>query len=424
MKKYFTLISRSDFQFVLLFICLFFASASSNAQVNCANGTVLWSEDFGSGNTSTSSPDILTTGLSYEEFGDLSSEGTYRIINGTQQKPEWQISNDHTGNVNGRMIVANGQPGEFYLHTVSNTHGFTPGNYAVGLFLMNIDSAGVCTPDPLLPVITFTVEYLSQSNTWVALGGSPYTAPPVQQSVSPAWINLGSGFTLPSTGSFFPTQIRITIENGTIGGCGNDFAMDDVSLSLCPEGAPTPVELVSFTALQTGNAVNLDWSTSQELNNNYFLVERNADGNSGWIALTKVNGAGNSQMVRNYHVVDANPLSGINYYRLKQVDMNGDYQYSRIVNAKIDGQRTFVSVLANPFHNNLSINFVNANIQLVSARLTDITGKQVASEQWSIPNGNSRKDFSNVNNLQQGVYILTIRNNLGEPLYNAKIVKQ
>lgn len=424
MKRYFTLLPKNYFLFSFLFSLFFFSATLLNAQVTCPNGTVLWSEDFGSGTTATSSPDILTTGLSYQATGDLLSEGTYRIINNTQQKPEWQISTDHTGNTNGEMLVVNGQAETFYQHTITNSHGFTSGNYSVSLFLMNIDIFGICSPDPLLPVATFTVEYLSQSNTWVSLGGSPYTAAPVQQTATPTWINQGSGFTLPSTGAFFPTQIRITIGDGTVSGCGNDFAMDDISLALCPEGGPTPVELVSFTAHQKGNGVSLNWSTSQELNNNYFQVERSADGNSNWTVLTTIDGAGNSQVAKNYNAVDANPLSGVNYYRLKQVDINGNHEYSRIINVKMGVQKTSIFVLANPFHNTLSINFVSATPQLVSARLIDITGKQVAMEQWPVSNGNSTKYFSNISGLQHGMYILTIRNNSGETLYNTKVVKQ
>lgn len=409
---------------VFLFLAFFLNTTLLNAQVACPNATILWSENFGSGTTASSSPDILTSGLSYQDTGVLRSEGTYRIANNTQQKPEWQISTDHTGNTNGKMLVVNGQAETFYRHTITDTRGFAPGNYSVDLFLMNIDSVGICSPDPLLPIATFTIEYLSQSNTWVSLDGSPYTAAPVQQTITPTWINQGSSFTLPSTGAFFPTQIRITIGDGTVGGCGNDFAMDDVSFALCPEGGPTPVQLVSFTAHQKGNGVSLDWSTSQELNNSYFQVERSADGNSNWTVLTTVNGAGNSQVAKNYNALDANPLPGANYYRLKQVDINGNHEYSRIVNVKMSMQEISIIVLANPFHNTLSVNFVSAVPQLVSARLIDITGKQVATEKWPVSSGNSTKDFSNISGLQHGMYILTITNNSGEILYNTKVVKQ
>lgn len=423
MKQDFTFNSKLLLPFVF-FVASVFYSIKISAQVTCPNATVLWTEDFGTGTTATSHPDILTSGLFYQESGNLTSEGSYRVINNTQQKPEWLNSTDHTGNTDGKMLVVNGQAEVFYQHTITNTHGFTPGNYSVSLFLMNVDSIGICSPNPLLPIATITVEYFSESNTWVPLPGSPYTAAPIQENNNPTWINRGSNFVLPITGSFFPTQIRITIGDGTSGGCGNDFAMDDVSFSLCPEGGQLPVELTSFTGRQKGNGVSLNWSTSQEINNNYFQVERSADGNSNWTALTTVAGAGNSQVAKKYNAFDASPLSGTNYYRLKQVDYDGNYKYSRIVNVKMQGPKTSISVLSNPFHNILSVNFESAAPQLVFARLIDIMGKQVAEEKWSVTSGNIRKDFSGISNLQHGMYILTIRNNSGEILYNGKVVKQ
>ena len=424
MKETFTIKAKFVLPLALLLILISFSATNIQAQVTCTNGTVLWSEDFGTGTTATSSPDILSSGLFYQESGSLVSEGSYRIINNTQQKPEWLNSTDHTGDTNGKMLVVNGQAETFFQHTITDTHGFTPGNYSVSLFLMNVDSIGICGPDALLTIATITVEYLSQSNTWVPLSGSPYTAPPIELNNNPTWIQQGSGFILPATGSFFPTQIRITIGDGTVGGCGNDFAMDDVSLALCPEGAPTPVELTSFTAHKNANTVLLDWSTSQEMNNHYFQVERSADGNANWTVINTVNGAGNSQVVRNYQAIDANPLSGVNFYRLKQVDYDGKYQFSRIIHVRVNEQKTSISVLSNPFHNTLSVNFVSAAPQQVYATLFDVTGQQVAIQKWSVTSGNIRKDFPGVTNLQHGMYLLTIRNNSGEILYNGKVVKQ
>ncbi|HXR85184.1 MAG TPA: T9SS type A sorting domain-containing protein [Hanamia sp.] len=420
MKKNFTLYTK--ILLCLSFLCALLCSGSIYAQVGCPNATVIWHDDFGTGTTATSSPAVLN--FEYQETGSLTSEGTYRIIDNSQQKPEWVQSSDHTGNLNGKMLVANAQSGVFYQQTISNTHGFTEGNYTVSLYALNVDSLGVCSPDPLEPVFNFRVEYLSESNVWTSLAGSPFMAAPVQQSNEPVWVHLGSTFTLPSTGAFFPTQFRVTIADSTGGGCGNDFAVDDISLALCPAGGPTPVQLTDFTARRKGSGVSLDWSTSQELNNKYFQVERSADGSSDWTVLTTVNGAGNSQTVKNYNAFDGSPLAGANYYRLKQVDFDGVSAYSKTVTVKMDLQKTSISVLTNPFHNTLSVNFASPSSLLVSARLIDITGKQIAFEKWSLSPGNTRKDFGTISNLQTGMYILTITNNSGEIIYNGKVIKQ
>lgn len=423
MKKRFTILKALSVP-AFLFSIIQFMPNSTQAQVNCQNATVLWSQDFGTGTTATSDPDVLTSGLTFEPSGLLQSEGTYRVADNTQQKPEWHKSPDHTGNSNGKMLVVNGQAENFYQHTISNQNGFVPGNYTVGMYVMNIDTAVTCAPNPLLPIMTFTVEYYSQSNTWVPLAGSPYTADAVGQTKSPTWVNVGSSFSIPDNLNSFPTQIRITIGDGTVGGCGNDFAVDDIQFSLCPAGGVAPVTLTTFTARNKGNGVSLEWSTAQELNNNYFQVERSADGNTGWSVIATVDGAGNSQVVNNYSALDASPRSGINYYRLKQVDNDGKAVYSKTVPIKIGLQKTAISVIANPFYNTLSVSFVSPTSEMVTARLVDVTGKQIAVDKWNIYNGASKKDFSNLGGLQHGLYILSIVNNSGEILYNGKVVKQ
>lgn len=422
MKKNFTPLKILSVSLVLFSFLTIVSTAT--AQITCENATTIWSEDFGTGTTATSSPDVLTTGLFYQASGSLASEGSYRVINNTQQKPEWHASGDHTGNTDGKMLVINGQAEKFFQHTISNTHGFTSGDYTVSLYLMNVDTAGICAPDPLLPVITFDVEYMDESGTWQSLGNSPFTADTVFQSSTPTWVNLGAKFNLPPTGAFFPTQIRITLGDGTKGGCGNDFAIDDINFSLCPAGGITPVTLTSFSARNKGNGVSIDWSTSQELNNNYFQVERSADGSTNWSVIATVIGAGNSQVVRNYNSYDASPLAGVNYYRLKQVDTDGKHAYSNTVAVKMDLQKTTISVVANPFYTNLSVNLSSPTSQTVTARLVDITGKQIAVEKWYLNNGSAKKDFSNISGLQHGMYILSIVNSTGEILFNGKVIKQ
>ena len=105
----------------------------SYAQLSCTNENVLFTENFGTGTTATSSPDIVTTGLTFQATGSLHDEGTYRIINSTQQKVEWHVSEDHTtGDINGKMLVANGQAETFYSHQVN--HQFRSRCYTLQVF--------------------------------------------------------------------------------------------------------------------------------------------------------------------------------------------------------------------------------------------------------------------------------------------------
>ena len=355
----------------------------------------------------------------------LAGEGAYRAIDSTQQKPEWYSSGDHTGNANGKMLVINGNASTFYSHEINGVNGFQPGTYIASLFLMNLDMTGVCSSNPLLPAISIRLEYLAENNTWQPLTGSPYAAPGVAQSASPTWVPIGSTFILPSTGSFLVKSMRVLLVDVTAGGCGNDFALDDIKVSLCPNGGPLPVEFLSIDARQKGSGVSVEWSTAQETNTKSFVVEKSADGgNSNWNVITTINAAGSSSSIKNYNAYDPQPFTGINFYRIRQVDKDGNFKYSKIVSLKINFSKTGITVLANPFHNSLTVDFSSSSGQVVSARLVDIAGKQVAFEKWAINAGTTRKAFSNVSGLQQGMYIFTVSGAGGEILYHNKVIKQ
>ena len=395
------------------------------AQNNCTNSNVLFSETFGTGTTATSSPDILTTGLTYQDTGSLANEGIYRIINSTHQKPEWHASEDHTANdINGKCLVVNGKAETFYSHQIDRPVGFASGDYTTSLFVMNVNTPGTCAPNPLLTNISLRLEYLSDSSTWVPLTGSPVSSGPIAQSINPTWVGLGATFNLPLTGTFLVKSIRIILSDGTVGGCGNDYALDDITFSQCTGGGETPVTFLAINARQKGNGVSVEWSTSQEFNNKNFVIEKSADGNSNWGILTSIDGAGNSSTVKNYSAYDPQPYKGINFYRIRQVDIDGHFKYSKTVNVKLNRNTTAVYIVANPFHSILTVNFSSSTDQVIFARLADLTGKHVASEKWSVSTGSSTKYFSNVSGLQQGMYILTISNAGGEVLYNNKVIKQ
>lgn len=433
MEKKFTLYSRTVACTILTLTALILNSFTVKTYAQSTDSTYFL-ETFGTGTIATSNPDVITSGLTYQDTGSLIGEGRYRVINNTHQKPEWQMSEDHTSNdVNGDMLVINGQDETFYGHRIDVPNGFKPGaTYHVSLYLMNVDPSGLCGPTALLPKIRFDVQYLSSDGTtWVPLNGSPFTADSVVQTSpsSPTWVELGGtahGLFLPSFTSlgFTVTSIRIVLTDGTVGGCGNDFALDDLKFSWCTDCSIVPVTFLGINARQKGSGVSVEWSTAQEFNSSRFDIEKSADGNSNWSVVASVNGAGNSSNVKKYNAYDPQPFNGINFYRIKQVDIDGHYMYSNTVNLKLNFNKTGVSVLINPFHNSLTVDFSSSTNQVVSARLADITGKQVVAEKWSINTGSTRKDFSNVSGLQPGMYILTVSSSTGEILYNNKVIKQ
>ena len=98
---------------------------------------------------------------------------------------------------------------------------------------------------------------------------------------------------------------------------------------------PLPIELLSFTPQIKPDRIDLLWTTGSEINNDYFTIERSLD-LYGWDILGFVQGAGNSSVPLNYIFSDMQPLDGLAYYRLKQTDFDGKFEYFGPIAAHYD----------------------------------------------------------------------------------------
>ncbi|MBD3636012.1 MAG: T9SS type A sorting domain-containing protein [Crocinitomicaceae bacterium] len=136
------------------------------------------------------------------------------------------------------------------------------------------------------------------------------------------------------------TTYYITID----GYAGNDCIFD---LNISGAITVLPVELYEFNAYCLGDMVVLKWTTLSEAHNDYFEIERSSDGTL-WETMGTIPGAGNTVEVSNYIFRDKNPLSGVTYYRLKQVDFNGEYTYHKVVSTECDGNSNWMLIYPNP----------------------------------------------------------------------------
>ena len=418
-----TVSKRYLFLFFSLLTTLVVASSNNaQAQAFCNNELVLWSEDFGTGLTPSSDPNI--TSLNYQETGILAQEGTYRIINVADQNPNWFKTPDHTpGDVDGKMIVANSKAGDIYVKENIRPNGYPAGFYSVHFFMMNVNYSGNCGPNPVLPQLSIIAEYLDANNNWVALQNSPVTSALIPETLDPVWIHMGGIFTLPTTGNFTVTNIRFTIADVTTStACGNDIAIDDIKFSTCSDGGPLPVSFINIAAQKKGSGVTISWSTVYEVNNDFFEVERSNDGGLTWNTVIKTRGSGTSSTTKNYSVYDAKPLAGINYYRIRQVDQDGTSRYSTTVAYKLTIANTDVSVLANPFNASITIDFLSQHNQVLTIKLFDNSGKLVNSQQMNFLRGSARKTIE-TGNLARGMYVMQVIDQNGQIIFNDKLIK-
>ncbi len=116
-----------------------------------------------------------------------------------------------------------------------------------------------------------------------------------------------------------------------------------------------PVDFISFTAKLKDEMAYLDWNTALEIDNDHFEIQRSINGKD-FQQIGLINGKGNFSGVSNYNFIDRNPLNGVNYYRLKQVDFNGDFAFSPLAQINYDRIATdAVALSPNPVKEELRL---------------------------------------------------------------------
>jgi hypothetical protein len=184
-----------------------------------------------------------------------------------------------------------------------------------------------------------------------------------------------------------------------------------------------PVELTAFTARPVKNiAIRLDWTTASEMNNVRFDIERSTDGVK-FEKIGEVAGNGNSRTVRNYLYEDESVKPGvIYYYRLKQIDLDGKYTHSRIVQAKISsGEKLTISeFMPNPASSLTSVIISSVEAMSVNISIYTLDGSKVKDMNFDIEQGDANLQLE-VGSLAKGTYMVQLQTKLGTQI--RKLVK-
>jgi flagellar hook assembly protein FlgD len=189
---------------------------------------------------------------------------------------------------------------------------------------------------------------------------------------------------------------------------GNSFNIDYWYVDDIEVTYIIPVELTSFTANSTGKDVTLNWSTATETNNSGFEIQRSNGGE--FDVLGFVSGNGTTTQPQSYNFVDKNLPSGKYTYRLKQIDYNGQFEYSPAVEVEVIGvtEYTLHQNYPNPFNPTTSISFDLASDSKVTLRIFDVLGQEVMTVLSGNLSAGSHKIQFNANGLNSGVYFYQI----------------
>ncbi|MFH0735470.1 MAG: M14 family zinc carboxypeptidase [bacterium] len=280
------------------------------------------------------------------------------------------------------------------------------------------------------PVLTFWTKFeiedewdcgkvqISTDNgaTWTNLSGQ-YTTPasgkgtqiptgaPIYDNVKQNWVKETINLI-----SYTSSQIKLRFELKTDGSLTKDgWYLDDIGIF---SYSVVPVELVSFSGSSLQNSVSLNWTTATELNNSGFEIQKSGDLHN-WKTIGFLTGAGSSSEIHQYKFNDTYPISGINYYRLIQIDFNG----SKNITPSIEVNFTKVSSYAleqnypNPFNPSTIIKYQVAEKGNVKIKIFDVLGNQIAVLVNEVKeSGSYNVEFNTANypNLASGTYFYSI----------------
>jgi hypothetical protein len=158
-----------------------------------------------------------------------------------------------------------------------------------------------------------------------------------------------------------------------------------------------PVTLVSFEGKSENNQTKLTWKTAEEINNKGFEIERSADART-FEKIGFVDGSGNTKESQFYHFTDLNPLA-TSYYRLKQLDYDGKFEYSRVIAVK--SEATIIKLYPNPAQEYLTVSGINGKLPI---SIVNQNGRVVLNRFVSA------KEQINIGKLASGLYVVRIGN--------------
>lgn len=240
-------------------------------------------------------------------------------------------------------------------------------------------------------------EWSSNGSTWNLISSD------VSDGASTTW---GSTYyDLPSNADNVANlRFRFSYTTSTSDNCITavpNFRIDDFTVG---DNFSLPVELVHFEARPASFQTHLSWSTASETTNAYFAVERSTDGRN-FREIGRVQGAGTTRETQHYTFLDEYPAVGTNYYRLRQVDSDGDAAYS-LVRAVTFRANTLVRVFPSPVHDVLNLEWGASNEEVREGKweVWDMAGRLLAKGD----NASSSTSVIPVHDLYPGAYMLRI----------------
>lgn len=308
-----------------------------------------------------------------------STTGTTQVMDNT---PYSGLPNDHN------LFLANCQPaGELRIVSLSNVN--TTNKQDISISFAHRRTGGFDSP--------ITLEWSNNGTNWNNIA---YDYPG-----TPSVWDFYTSPTLPAGASNQANlRFRWSWATNTNAGCVTavpNFRMDEVTIG----AFPLPISLLDLQVKTDHQSNFLYFSTASERNNAYFAIERAAD-NNHFTEIDQIRGAGNALETQNYAYTDKHPLKGINYYRLRQVDFDGESTYSQVVSTTV-GKAGNWSLSPSPATQYLQLSFEESLSESATYEIVDLFGRPMLQGVFVAENGTQRIEVAA---LPQGFYVLRVKN--------------
>lgn len=299
----------------------------------------------------------------------------------------------------------------------SNTNTYIDSRFDIWPFLPPVQGGTDCGT-------TFSMD--AMNNGYWTLTANPNTASSYNMSLYPTNVtNIYSGWTImkkPAIGPMPGWILDGTCAASTSTQVNRNGLSGFSVFGVAQSATPLPIELINFMGEMVGEDNLLTWTTVSEHNNDYFTLERSRNG-IDFEEIAIIDGAGNSTTHLNYQEFDYNPYQGINYYRLKQTDFDGQYSYSQTIALNRSLDQTILSELfPNPANSSVNFDLTTIRKGTVSVVICDNAGRLVAQYDYEAHVGSNSYNI-NISDLAKGVYTLIMKSELLENSEIKQLIK-
>lgn len=363
----------------------------------------------GAGNTSVGTIDL-------NGAGNNTSLGFVRIGFDANGKG-WIIAGDGTANIYIASFQGNGTNAISNINTYSNTPlsfsgggsaaDFQNGDLAVGPNGVLYALANVTGADTYIYTLNSLITPTTLTRKWIVqTGGASFAGTSVN---GVAWTQTGSLHISTGTGLYFIDQTTANSATGTVQSflISSVSGLTDLASSEFPSNSTLPVSFGEVSVKKLGANAELNWITLNEINNDYFLVERSEDG-INFKSAGKVFGKGGSSSQQFYSYLDPiNSSAKVIYYRLKQFDLDGKTFFSNTVSLRLSGIKlNNYTVYPNPFAGDIKLQIETEKQTAMTVRISNVSGQVVVNKQVSLQKGQNIVVIPNLESLKPGMYIV------------------